>query len=781
MSNFIVSFAKRQTWIYGMRIILILLFISGFLHGFAQEPASIEGTIFTKNEPVPGATVQIAGTTQGTAADSQGKYILKDLKLGLVTLEFRSIGFVPLKKEVNLKTGETLQIDVILEENNLGLDEVVVTGTMKPTFVKASPIKVEVITSEYLNTYIPAAASSVVEGLKLVNGIQEVVACGVCFTNSISINGLPGPYTAVLMDGTPMYGNLASVYGLNGIPNMIIDRFEVIKGPSSTLYGSEAVAGVINIITKDPDEQPLLSVDVMGTSHLESFGNLAVAPKIGKSKGFIGLNYAYINDFDDRNADGFGDMINLDRYSLFTKWDIHRESGKKFTIAGKYYYEDRRNGVAEFLENRNYRTLRGNDSIYGESIYTNRAEIFGTYELPIQENFRMDYSLSHHRQDSYYGADYYEAEQSIGFANFIWDKELNEHALLVGFTSRYQSYDDNTVATADSVSGELINQPDNQFIPGIFVQDEWAMNDQFTLLTGARLDHYGAHGPIFSPRLNLKYKAGDWTTLRGNFGTGFRIVNLFTEDHAFITGQRSVEITEELKPERSYNAAVNINHVFTLGNSQGMIDIDGYYTYFTNKIIPDYNDPNKIVYANTNGHAITKGIGVNLSQEFAFPLGFNLGFNLQEVTQTEPNEEGELETTDIEFAPKWSGVFTANYLWRKLQLTVAYTARLTGPMALPEVYDLDEQGNPLPHPRATRSEPFSFHNLQVTKDFSEKWSVYAGVQNIFDYIQPLSPLVGYNDPNTSTGFSEYFDTSYAFAPIHGREFYLGVKWNLIRD
>ncbi len=747
----------------------------------AQQTATIRGSISTDNGPIPGATVQIVGTATGTASDNQGKYELTDIPPGNLTLEFRSIGFHNLKKEIQLEANETLLVDVSLEENNLGLDEIVITGTMKPTYVTASPIKVEVVTSEHINTFIPAAASSVVEGLKLVNGIQEVVACGVCFTNSISINGLPGPYTAVLMDGTPMYGNLASVYGLNGIPNMIIDRFEVIKGPSSTLYGSEAVAGVINIITKDPDKQPLFSIDVMGTSHLESFGNLAVAPKVGKSSGFIGLNYAYINDFDDRNEDGFGDMVNLDRYSLFTKWDIHRKSGKKFTVAAKYYYEDRRNGVEEFLKNRNYRELRGNDSIYGESIYTNRTEIFGTYELPTNENFRIDYSLSHHLQNSYYGADYYEAEQSIGFANFIWDKQLTDHSLLVGFTSRYQGYDDNTIATADSVAGAVINVPDNQFIPGIFVQDEWEISDKFTLLTGARLDHYEAHGAIFSPRLNMKYKVGDWTTLRGNFGTGFRIVNLFTEDHAFVSGQRKVEITEALKPERSYNAALNINHVFTLGDTQGMIDIDGYYTYFTNKIIPDYSDPNKIIYANTNGHAITKGLGVTVSQEFTFPMGINFGFNLQDVTQTEPNAEGELETTDIEFAQKWSGIFTVNYLWKKPKITFAYTARLTGPMALPEVYDLDENGDPLPYPRPTRSELFSFHNLQVSKDFSGSFSVYAGVQNIFDYIQPISPLTGYNDPNTSTGFGDYFDTSYAFAPIHGREFYLGVKWSLMKE
>lgn len=756
------------------RLFLLFLIIISYHTSDAQEGGSINGRISGPDGPIPGATVRIHGTTKGDVADTDGNYTLENVEPGTITLEYRSIGFKAITKEIKLKSGETVNLDINLNQNSLGLDEVVITGTMKPTFVKASPIKVEVITSDYINTFNPAAASSIMEGVKLVNGVQEVVACGVCFTNSISINGLPGPYTAILMDGTPIYGNLASVYGLNGIPSMIIDRFEVIKGPSSTLYGSEAVAGVINIITKDPEDQPPLSVDIMGTSHMESFGNISTAPKIGKSSGFIGINYAYINDFDDRNGDGFGDMINLDRYSLFTKWNIHRNSNKKFSVAAKYFYEDRRNGVEEFLKDRNYRELRGNDSIYGESIYTNRIELFGTYEFASSENFKVDYSFSQHLQDSYYGADYYEAEQSIGFANFVWDREVKNHSLLAGLTARYQHYDDNTVATTEGDK----NKPNNQFIPGIFLQDEWQPSSVLTLLAGGRLDHYSAHGPIFSPRLNVKVKPGEWTTIRTNLGTGFRVVNLFTEDHAFVTGQRSVEIVEELKPERSYNGALNLNHVYTLGRSQGTVDIDAYYTYFTNKIIPDYGDPEKIVYANTDGHAISKGMGFNVTHEFAFPLSINLGYSLQQATQTEPNEQGVMQTTDIEFAPQWSSIFTANYLWKSMKMTIGYTFRWTGPMALPEVYDLTTDGNPADEPRALRSESFGIHNIQVTKEFSSNFSVYVGVQNIFDYIQPVSPLTGFNDPNAPAGFSNYFDTAYAFAPIHGRELYIGIKWNM---
>lgn len=750
-----------------MRVVYLCLFLVA-LQLQAQEKFS--GTVRAEGVGFPGATVQLSGTEYGTITDIDGSFVLTDIVPGTYTLEIRSVGFKVVKQEIHIPTGKSLNID--LEESTLTMDEVVVTGTMQPTFVSQSPVKVEVITSKHLNTYIPAAATSVVEGISLVNGVQEVVACGVCFTNSISINGLPGPYTAILMDGSPIYGNLASVYGLNGIPSMIIDRFEVIKGPSSTLYGSEAVAGVINIITKDPSQQPVFSADIMGTSHFESFGNFSIAPKIGKSSGFIGLNYAYINDFDDENGDGFGDNINLDRISLFTKWNIFRPSGKKFSLSGKYYYEDRRNGVEEFLENRNYRELRGNDEIYGESIYTHRFEVFGTYAFNTTENLRIDYSLSTHDQDSYYGSDYYKASQHIAFTNFIWAKEANTHQVTTGITTRYQSYDDNTVATESN--GE--NKPDNQYTPGVFAQDEWKVSNRFTLLGGIRLDHYENHGLIPAPRFNIKYKPSEWTTLRSNFGTGFRIVNLFTEDHAFVTGQREVVIEEELQPEESYNFSFNLNNIYTIGQSQGMLDVDLFYTYFSNKITPDYENEGQIRYANTDGFAVSRGIGFNIQQELAFPLAFNLGFNLQEVTETENGEK-----RSIEFAPQWTGIITANYNLKLWKMTIGYTARVTGPMALPVVFDLDENGDPLPNSRPTTSESFAIHNLQIAKDLNKGWSIYGGMQNIFDYVQPWSPLTGVNDPNSNIGFSDSFDTAYAYSPIHGREVYLGISWNLRRN
>ena len=557
---------------------------------------------------------------------------------------------------------------------------------------------------------------------------------------------------------------------------MIIDRFEVIKGPSSTLYGSEAVAGVINIITKDPEYEPDLSIDMMGTTLMEHFGNISFTPQIGNNHGFIGANYAYANNYVDNNGDGFGDDIHMDRLSLFTKWDIERKSEKQLTVSGKYYYEDRRNGIEQFVDDRNYRELRGDDQIYGESIYTKRGELFGTYALNTDEHVSIDYSLSTHQQNSFYGADEYNASQNIAFGNLIWQKDIRSHKLLAGLTTRYNAYDDNTIATEQEEHGEITNRPDNQFIPGLFVQDEFEISEALTLLGGLRLDSYEGHGLIISPRLNAKYNPTDFTTFRANAGTGFRVVNLFTEDHAFITGQRVVDIQEELQPEESYNGSLNILHEYFTDFGTGTMDVNGYYTYFTNKINPDYSNPQKIIYENSDGYAVTKGVGLTVTHTFQWPLGIQAGVNVQEATRTEHGI-----STPIEFAPEWSGVGTVNYSFLKQDIVLGYTARFTGQMTLPEVYDLNASGQPVAQPRPTKSDPYSIHTLQLQKTLNNNLRIYGGVQNITNFRQASSPLAGFRDPNAAAGFSEFFDTSYAYAPNHGREVYLGLKWEVTRN
>ena len=741
-----------------------------------SQSTEIKGTVNSDFGLLSYASVSVLDSDLGVIADENGNFNLKlDLSIHK-TLLITFLGYVPKKISLNNPSLDLNSLKIILDEDINGLNEVVVTGSLKEEYVTDSPVKVNVITSKKINSFIPSAGANITEIVQLVNGAQEVIACGVCYTNSISINGLEGPYNSVLLDGIPMYGNLASVYGLNGIPNMIIDRLEIVKGPSSTLYGSEAVAGVINILTKDPREQPFFSLDTQVITSKESFVNLALTPNIGKSYGYFGVNWDRNSNFEDYNNDGFGDDINLTRLSIFNKWNVYRESKKEFIISARYYFEDRRNGVKEYLSNNNYKKIRGDSKIYGESIYTTRFELFGKYEFAFTEGFEMNYSFSKHDQNSYYGSDYYQANQDIFFTQLTLDRNYGNHDLLFGASIKNNLYDDNTIATESVVNGTIINNNSNQLIPGLLIQDQYRPSDKISLIGGLRIDHFNEHGFIYAPSFHLKYNPGEWLSLRLNAGTGFRLVNLFTEDHAFITGQREVKILEQLNPEESKSLIFNANYIYTGLSGSGNIDLDLFYTYFSNKIIPNYDNQNFIIYENSDGHAYSKGISGALNHTFLNGVSFSLTFNHQIVRYTEI-ENNQDSFFDMEHSPKWSGGFNIKIPVNK-KWSINSSSNYTGVMQLPTVFEMSDNGEISSVARPTKSKPFSIHNINIDGILNNQNEIYFGILNVFNFRQKESPLVGYNDPNHQKGFSPYFDTSYAYAPNKGRELFIGYRLNI---
>lgn len=751
---------------------IFLLIIPLFIN---SQTVNIKGSINSSSGVLSYATVKVVDSDLWVISDEKGKFNLKiDLNTHN-TLLISFLGYISKKISLNKSFNDLENLHIFLEEDINGLNEVVITGTLKDQFVTESPVKVNVITTKKINSFLPSGGSNISEIVQLINGAQEVIACGVCYTNSISINGLEGPYTSVLLDGIPMYGNLASVYGLNGIPNMIIDRLEIVKGPSSTLYGSEAVAGVINIITKNPKDQSFVSADVQLTSHKESFFNLALTPNIGKSYGYFGLNWDQKSDYEDYNNDGFGDDINFNRFSIFNKWNINRKSNKEFIVSARYYFEDRRNGVKEYLINNNHKHLRGDNKIYGESIYTNRFELFGKYEFNFIDDFEINYSYSKHEQNSYYGSDYYRAKQDIYFSQLTLERNYKDHSFLFGASLKNNFYDDNTIATETFINGSIINKASNQFVPGLLIQDQYKPSQKIAIIGGLRIDHFNDHGFIYAPSFHLKYNPSQWLSLRLNAGTGFKIVNLFTEDHAFVSGQREVKILEELKPEKSKSLIFNTNYIYTGLSGSGNIDLDLFFTYFSNKIIPNYEDQSFIIYENSKGHAISKGLSGAINHTFFNGFAFSLTFNHQIVKYTEIQNNKEI-FLDVMHSPKWSGglnmKFPINNKW-----SINSSSNYVGIMQLPTVYDLNQSGEINSFSRPTKSKPYSIHNVNINGILNDKSEIYFGIQNVFNFRQKESPLVGYNDPKNNKGFSPFFDTSYAYAPNHGQELFIGYRLN----
>ena len=336
----------------------------------AEAQGRLKGTVTANAQPVPFASVGVKDLKTGAVTDTTGAFDLKNVPPGKRTLQVSAVGYVTAVQNVTVKASGVTTFNISLQPASSNLGEVVVSGTLRPVTKMESPVPVEVYSPVFFKRN---PTPSIFDALQNVNGVRPQLNCNVCNTGDIHINGLEGPYTMVMIDGMPIVSALSTVYGLSGIPNSLVDRVEIVKGPASTLYGSEAVAGLINIITKSPATAPKFTADVMGTSWREYSADLGWRFNAGeRAQSLLGLNYFNYGHPKDNNGDGFTDVTLQHRVSVFNKWSFSRKNDRVATIAARYFYEDRWGGDMRWNK-----SFRGSDSIYGESIYTRRAEVIG--------------------------------------------------------------------------------------------------------------------------------------------------------------------------------------------------------------------------------------------------------------------------------------------------------------------------------------------------------------------------------------------------------------------
>lgn len=749
-----------------MKKVILLITLLLIAHIIQAQDRRVSGVVVNANthEPLPYCTV-VVGSNNGTQTDEDGRFEL-EVSSSTQNLIVGYIGYT--SDTIFLKQGKSFY-NISLQPEGGALNEVVVTGTMKEVSRMNSPIPVEVITPKFFRKN---PTPNLFEAVGMVNGVQPQIGCNVCNTGDIHINGMEGPYTMILIDGMPIVSSLSTVYGLSGIPNSIVERVEVVKGPASSLYGSEAMGGVINVITKKPKHAPLFSVDLMGTTWNEYNTDLSGKFTVGKVQNLLGVNYFNYGKPYDKNGDGFTDVTLQDRISVFNKISLLRKDNRIASLAARYVYEDRWGGEMNWNSD-----WRGSDSIYGESIYTKRWELIAMYQLPIKERIFTQFSYNWHDQNSYYGNTPYMAQQRVAFAQAYWDKPIGDrHNLLLGASFRHTYYDDNTPGTASADTLNPKNEPSKTPLPGVFVQEEWSISDAHTLLLGYRYDHDRNHGHVHSPRMAYKYSPNKRNTFRASFGTGYRVVNLFTEDHAALSGARDVVIAEQLRPERSYNS--NLNYVRSIKTDHLYINVDvtGFYSYFTNKIVGDFDThPNKIIYDNLKGHAVSQGVSLNTNLVLNFPLKINAGVTYMDVYLNEDDGTGRLERTRQLYAPKWSGNYVVSYTLAKQLITIDLTGKVNGPMRLPI----------LPNDYRPEYSPwYTIMNLQISKKFRNGVEVYGGAKNLLNFIpkdpimRPFDPFDKYADDPVSNPNGYTFDPSYNYASMQGIRGFLGVRYSI---
>lgn len=758
------------------KLLALFVFCLTIINVSAQN-VLLKGRVESNGTPISKATLRVLELQRSTQTNAEGEFGFVELQKGKFQIRITALGYKTQLNTVEIASDTVLYFN--LEEQKEDLKEVVISGTMKEVSKLDSPVPVEVYTAKFFRAN---PTPSIFDALQNINGVRPQLNCNVCNTGDIHINGLEGPYTMVLIDGMPIVSGLSTVYGLSGIPQSLIERVEIVKGPASTLYGSEAVGGLINIITKKPNNTPLLSADVFGTSWGEV--NTDLAAKFNASKkvqSLLGVNYFNYQNPIDQNHDNFTDVTLQSRISVFNKWNFERKNDRLFSLVGRYVYEDRWGGEMNWE-----RKYRGGDAVYGESIYTKRWEFFGTYQLPTKENMLFQFSANGHDQNSVYGDIPYLADQYIGFGQLTWNKALGRHDLLTGIAYRYTYYDDNTPATAASHNMDL-NRPTRTHLPGLFVQDEINLNENNKLLVGMRYDYNSIHGSILTPRINYKWNSPNKSNiLRLSIGNGYRVANVFTEDHAALTGAREVVFEGELKPETSWNGNINFVKKITAGNTYIGLDATAFYTYFTNKIIPDYDtDPNKIIYDNIDGYAVSKGVSLNV--DVVFPMGLKIlaGATVMDVYNTEEGEKMRQM-----FAERFTGTWNIGYTFKKAGLTVDYTGNIYGPMRLPLLSDTD--------PRTEYSPLWSIQNIQLTKSVGQRIEIYGGVKNLLNWTpnkgnpfiiaranDPFDKNVQFDtdgqamiSPDNPYGLT--FDPSYVYGPNQGIRGFLGVRYHIFK-
>ncbi|PWK17818.1 outer membrane receptor for ferrienterochelin and colicins [Arcicella aurantiaca] len=703
----------------------------------------------------------------GTQADIEGNFLLKNIPVGRQIIRISGVGYKTTQRTVQIQKDKISTVSFEIEPDQTALNEVVVSGTMKETMVNLSSTPIEIYTPTFFKKN---PTPNLFEALTMVNGVRPQLNCSVCNTGDIHINGMEGAYTMITIDGMPIVSALSTVYGLSGIPNSMVERIEVVKGPASTLYGSEAVGGLINVITKNPIKAPLVSLDYNATSYGEHTFDGAVKAKIGTANTMISANYFNFQNRIDKNHDGFTDVTLQNRISVFNKWSFQRKQNRIFTLAGRYVNEDRFGGELNWQK-----SDRGNDKIYGESIYTKRWEVIGNYQLPINnQQVNLQFSYNNHDQNSVYGNKPYIAQQEIAFGQLIWDKKLGKnHDALFGVALRYTFYDDNNTLTQDE-NDSTINKPSKTFLPGIFAQDEIKLSKRNTLLLGVRYDYNDIHGGIASPRVNWKYNSEKADIIRLSFGTGYRVVNLFSEDETVYSGSRKVEIRSALNPEKSWNT--NLNYQKTITHQMGFVSIDAsvFYTYFKNKVVADYDtDPTKVIFDNLKGYGELKGASINIDANFTNGIKFTIGGTYTDIYRIE---------NDIKIRQKKTPIFTTNYAISythpKTQITFDFTGNIYGSMDIPLITnDIREANSPV----------FNISNLQISRRFNNGLQIYAGAKNLFNFFPEQKIVYQSNElhpeqiKDSAWGVfpkGYYFNTDASYAPIQGIRGFLGVRWNL---
>ncbi|WP_335965509.1 TonB-dependent receptor [Galbibacter sp. PAP.153] len=736
----------------------IYIFIVGLLLPIGISAQTILGKVTnTNNEPLDGASVYWLDTTIGTTTGQKGEFEITTKGVSKKFLIASYVGYKSDTLEIKEQSFTTFQ----LKESN-ELDGIVIKGQRDGVIISSfKPIKFEQITQTELGK---AACCDLAGCFETQTTVQPQTTNVITNSKELRILGLSGVYTQILIDGFPMIQGLSYTYGISSIPGTLVDNIYVSKGANSVLQGFESISGQINVETKEPDNTDKLLLNAYINNFSEKHLNANYAFKKGKWSNLTAVHTVQPANEFDRDDDDFLDLPKLTRYMISNKLKYGKDAdwGWNSRIGLRYVNEQRIGGQTFFNAN----TDKGSNEVYGQTVNINQPEIWTKtgFRLNDNNNFVFYASSFYQNQKSYFGTVKYDANQTNFYGNIQYELNYSNNSLKTGLSFRHLDLDEDISFTDNPLQRTYAgNYFRNENITGVFAENTMKFfDDKLTWIAGLRADYHNQFGTIITPRTLLKYDITPNTIIRANIGTGWRTVNLFSENIGLLVSSRDIVFAEQLEPEKALNTGVNFTQKFNTDNVSGFFSADYYRTDFQNQIFPDYDtDPTKAIIENFTGKSVSNIFQAEVYLSFWEQFEFKTGYSFLDVYR---EIDGQKEL--LPFNPRHKVVTTLGYKPLSKKFQIDMNAHWYGKQRLPNT-----QSNPVEFQRPDFSETYTVVNAQFTYNL-KKFELYAGCENIFDFRQER-PIISWQDP-----FGQYFDTSSVWGPTRGRELYIGVRYRL---
>ncbi|MBE6231371.1 MAG: TonB-dependent receptor [Bacteroidales bacterium] len=748
---------------------LAVLFLAGAAERRVSE-ASVHGHVLDKDtgEHVPFLLVSLKGTTIATTTGDSGHYFLEHLPEGKFILQVSGIGYKTSEIEVELKDGISLEVNFQLEEDVVLLDGVVVSANRSETTRRMAPTLVNVVN---MDTYDKVNATSLSQGLVFQPGVRVENNCQNCSYQQVRINGLDGPYTQILIDSRPVFSALAGVYGIEQLPANMVDRVEVMRGGGSALFGSSAIAGTINIITKEPVRNSAsISHSISSLNGTGAFdNNTSLNASLVTEDNKMGIAVFGQNrhkDGYDHDGDGFTELTEMNGQTLGMRGYIKTGLYSKLTAEYHHLQEYRRGG--DNLHLPPHEVMIAEQVRHGINTGSLKYEWFSRDE---RHRFNVFGSVQHINRESYYGA---------GMDPDAYG-ETEDLTWVIG--GQYVHKFENCIfMPADLTAGVEYNQDhleDNMWgynrvidqvvrIGSMYLQNEWK-NAKWSFLLGGRLDkHNLIDGMIFSPRANLRYNPVENVNLRASYSFGFRAPQAFDEDlHIDNVGGTvsMIRLADDLRVEKSQSVSISADMYHSWGSWQGNILVEGFFTDLSDVFaLTETGYENGVLIKERRNESGAQVYGGNIEGKIAYKSlwQFQAGVTFQNSAYKEARAwADDVEATAAMFrTPDFYGYFvTSCNPLKRLMLSLSGT--YTGSMLV------EHHAGWIDSNRTEKTPGFFDMNFKAAYDFklynNIKLQLNAGVQNVFNAFQ--------NDFDQGPDR----DSGYIYGPAAPRSFYLGVK------